>query len=443
MSGRRFPMFETAPSLSTFVGTLRRREPLCIVKFNDGELHAMVGRGGRNCDMHAYGHRMLGMELRRAYAYLKQFAWISDYIEITPYDDHRRWRDANGWPARTFPHYALLHTQDTTTTPDSLVPELREFYDTIRMDTRHKILVAPDRLFVANEFLDYRGELECIRVPMRDAYLHYARIKWPLMAALRRHPDAIVMTCCGFVANLLARETCMTFKRATFIDIGSGLDNLFAGISRGNQYGLEDARKFHSSSFNRWPKIRDWSQEIQGYFGFADVYDAMVERFGDGSQFVEVGTYRGKSACYLATAIRNSGKRITLDTIDHFRWNPTDKPYNTALAARVNLGIARGYLRAHWQTCRNGCEQTRVDNVLRIVQRASYAASKTYGDKSLDFVFIDAAGTHTEATAMIRNWLPKIRAGGVIAMNGFARVASEQLGEITEYGNAWTHEVTE
>ena len=44
----------------------------------------------------------------------------------------------------------------------------------------------------------------------------------------------------------------------------------------------------------------------------------MVGRFESGAHFVEVGTFLGKSAIYMAVEIINSGKNIKFDCVDHW-----------------------------------------------------------------------------------------------------------------------------
>ena len=48
------------------------------------------------------------------------------------------------------------------------------------------------------------------------------------------------------------------------------------------------------------------------------LYKNMVGRLESGAHFVEVGTFLGKSAIYMAVEIINQGKIIKFDCVDHW-----------------------------------------------------------------------------------------------------------------------------
>src|SRR5689334_683524 len=57
-------------------------------------------------------------------------------------------------------------------------------------------------------------------------------------------------------------------------------------------------------------------KQIRGWFNYDDLYAWQVSIHGDGAQFVEVGSWLGKSTCYMASAIASSGKRIHFYAVD-------------------------------------------------------------------------------------------------------------------------------
>ena len=80
----------------------------------------------------------------------------------------------------------------------------------------------------------------------------------------------------------------------------------------------------------------------QDWFTYPNLYMDMVRRFGDGSNFVEVGSWKGRSACFMAVEIHNSGKAIHLDCVDTFEGSPEhtnpDWPaYDPILSTRYGL----------------------------------------------------------------------------------------------------------
>ena len=47
----------------------------------------------------------------------------------------------------------------------------------------------------------------------------------------------------------------------------------------------------------------------ENWFTYPKLYSAVVEKFPSGSHFVEVGTWKGMSAAYMAVEIINSGNQ--------------------------------------------------------------------------------------------------------------------------------------
>ena len=61
------------------------------------------------------------------------------------------------------------------------------------------------------------------------------------------------------------------------------------------------------------------SSEIPGWFDFRAVYDHVAKTIPDGGAFVEVGTWKGKSAIYLAQRFQDLGKKVNLIAVDTFK----------------------------------------------------------------------------------------------------------------------------
>ena len=60
-------------------------------------------------------------------------------------------------------------------------------------------------------------------------------------------------------------------------------------------------------------------KDIYGFCDYVGLYKKAVEIFPSGSHFVEVGSFLGKSAVFMAVEIINSGKRIKFDCVDHWK----------------------------------------------------------------------------------------------------------------------------
>lgn len=156
-------------------------------------------------------------------------------------------------------------------------------------------------------------------------------------------------------------------------------------------------------------------QQIDGFFNFPEFYKQMVERFPSG-RFLELGTWQGKSAAYLAVEIINSGKPIILDCVDHFRGSAAEQDTSHTLAARTSIrDIAVRNLEPFWRTESNTNPSARLDNVLRIIEADAHELEYVLDDATLDFVFIDAGHEYEEVKADIACLLPKVKPGGVLA----------------------------
>ena len=61
-----------------------------------------------------------------------------------------------------------------------------------------------------------------------------------------------------------------------------------------------------------------WHKDYFGenFFTYPNLYSTMVKIFSTESHFIEIGSWKGRSAAYMAVEIHNSGKRIQFDCVD-------------------------------------------------------------------------------------------------------------------------------
>ena len=141
-------------------------------------------------------------------------------------------------------------------------------------------------------------------------------------------------------------------------------------------------------------------QNIQGWFTFPKLYAAMVQQFGDAT-FVEVGTWLGRSAAYMATEIANSKKNIKFFCID--TWEGSEEH-------KKNDMIKDRDLYAEFL-----CNTKLVQNYIIPYRIMSHKAAQLFADDSLDFVFIDASHDYKNVMIDLNSWYPKVKKGGVFA----------------------------
>ncbi len=176
---------------------------------------------------------------------------------------------------------------------------------------------------------------------------------------------------------------------------------------------------------------------VHGFFDFQDVYDLFVERAQDGDTFVEIGCFLGRSACYLGERIKASGKRLTLLCVDvwptHFDFRD-GKGGGSLIEAPFEIFLAN-------------VRQAGLVDIIVPVRCDSVRASRfVTGD--LAAVFIDGDHEYKPCAADIAAWLPKVRAGGILAGHDFSetfagvqRAVREALDDkFRVIGQCWVHD---
>ena len=141
-------------------------------------------------------------------------------------------------------------------------------------------------------------------------------------------------------------------------------------------------------------------------YGFAqndlfDLYKKVVEIFPSGSHFVEVGSFLGKSAVFMAVEIINSGKRIKFDCVDH--WKGSKEHHDNKKIDAENL----------YEDFIKNTEP--VKGVITPVRMDSIEASKLYHPNSLDFIFIDASHDEPLVKKDLAYWYLRLKEDGIIA----------------------------
>ena len=166
-------------------------------------------------------------------------------------------------------------------------------------------------------------------------------------------------------------------------------------------------------------------QEIEGWFQWRSGQEEAVRFFPEGSRFIEVGNYLGRSLCSLAEVVNQTGKRIEVIGIDTCRGTgpegPQKKDYHGG-AVSAGEGTFAGALH------RNIIECGYADSITLIVSD-SVAAANLFPHKSIDWVHLDARHDGAGVTADIRAWLPKIKSGGWLSGDDYNPLTWPELVE--------------
>jgi len=164
---------------------------------------------------------------------------------------------------------------------------------------------------------------------------------------------------------------------------------------------------FSESLLNRLGIRRQW-YEIDGWFNWRSAQEEAVNRFPDGSRFVEVGIYLGRSLCSLAEVVERSGKQITVIGVDTCRgsgpegWRAKDFHGD---AVQQGGGTFAAALHKNILDCG-------FADKIQLIISDSVAAAGLFPDASLDWVHLDARHDYTSVKADIEAWLQKIKSGG-------------------------------
>lgn len=148
--------------------------------------------------------------------------------------------------------------------------------------------------------------------------------------------------------------------------------------------------------------------EIEGWFQWRSAQEEAVQRFPQGSCFVEVGTYLGRSLCSLGEVIEQSGKSFTVIGVDTCRGNGPEGPnlrdYHGGAVA-LGEGTFAGALHKNIMGCGYG-------ETISLLIADSVSASRLFTNASLDWVHLDAQHDYANVKADIQAWLPKVKLGG-------------------------------
>ena len=170
----------------------------------------------------------------------------------------------------------------------------------------------------------------------------------------------------------------------------------------------DSLRSIFSESLLHRCGIRKYWYDIDGWFTWRSAQAEAVNSFPEGSRFVEVGTFLGRSVCSLAELVEHSGKNIGVIGIDHCRGSgPEGSRGKDFHAPAVNNGggTFASALHKNVRDCGFGERIT-------LIISDSVAASRVFGDMSLDWVHLDARHDYESVKADIEAWLPKVKTGG-------------------------------
>ncbi len=158
-------------------------------------------------------------------------------------------------------------------------------------------------------------------------------------------------------------------------------------------------------------KVKEYWENIHGWFGWPLLYDDMVKNAKSGAVFVEIGVWQGKSTIYLADKIKSSRKKINFFAIDTFEGSPEHTGELADLARRQTT--LYDIFQANLEAC--GCAK-----YVTPIKGDSAASADQFEDGSVDFLFIDGAHEYEAVKRDIEAWLPKMKPGGFMSGDDYS-----------------------
>jgi hypothetical protein len=149
--------------------------------------------------------------------------------------------------------------------------------------------------------------------------------------------------------------------------------------------------------------LKHFYQDIQGWSNFLDLTRLLVLTLPEKGLFVEVGTWKGRSAAFAGVEIlrhRPSARLILIDT-----WQGSDEP-----AHKADPIIQAGRLFEH---CKENLAP--LGRLPEYIRATSGDAALTFASESLDVVFLDAAHDYENVKADLVAWAGKVKPGGYLA----------------------------
>lgn len=139
----------------------------------------------------------------------------------------------------------------------------------------------------------------------------------------------------------------------------------------------------------------------ENWFTYPNFYSSIVNTHPAGSKFIEVGSWRGRSACFLGVEIHNSGKDIKLDCVD--TWEGSEEHIGYEILKED--GLYKEFIK----------NISPISNIINPIRMTSLEASKLYEDESIDVVFLDASHEYQDVLNDLIAWYPKVKRGGIFS----------------------------
>lgn len=159
-------------------------------------------------------------------------------------------------------------------------------------------------------------------------------------------------------------------------------------------------------------------QDLEGWFNFPDLYTDMVNMHKDLKDvvFVEVGTWMGKSTCFMGSTIKEANANITFYGVDSFKGSLVD---SSSVTDDTSNTVKHKHNGDFFNKFMDNVESCNLTNIITPIRKPSLEAVSDFEDGSIDFIFIDAEHTYKAVSNDLSAWYSKVKNGGILCGHDF------------------------
>jgi len=152
---------------------------------------------------------------------------------------------------------------------------------------------------------------------------------------------------------------------------------------------------------------RHW-ETVHGWFDYANIYDDAVSKAKNGDTFVEVGTWMGKSTCYLAQKLKDKGVNITFYACDLFLTpDLSTGSWSDGLITLTEPNFKNLFV--------DNLRKQGVDDFVSVVEAHALDFVKQFDADRVDFLFLDNDHRPEHVIQELFLWYPRMKKGSIMA----------------------------
>jgi len=176
-----------------------------------------------------------------------------------------------------------------------------------------------------------------------------------------------------------------------------------------------------------------YNQVPSGWTFYESIYEDAVRTAPPGSLLIEVGSFWGKGAIYLAELSKAADKDLRCYAVDLWGMRPENNPplfdepnwcFSPGAAERGNIEprIHREHHNSLFETFAHFVDKTKLSpDPLRIMRMDSLEAAEFFEfvKRPIHLLFLDDDHQYEHVIRELRAWVPLISSGGIIAGDDF------------------------